>query len=263
MERRAALVTGGGTGLGRAIAEMLVRAGINCMVTGRRRAPLVEVAEYLRDAPGTVIPEESDITLPDHRARLVKSCVEQFGRLDVLVNNAGVDHAAPLLDYDEDGWRRVMATNLDAPFFLSQQALMMMRDRHWGRIVNITSVYASLALNNALYGARLPATTPADRGPVRSPAYQASKAGLLNLTRELAVACAPWGITVNAVTPGMVPLPVHGLDEDAKGSLLAMTPLGRFGRPEDIANAVRFLASEESSFVTGAELVVDGGWTIW
>jgi NAD(P)-dependent dehydrogenase (short-subunit alcohol dehydrogenase family) len=196
---------------------------------------------------------------------MVEQCIRRFGRLDVLVNNAGTSSWAPLLDYPEDSWREVMGTNLEGPFFLTQAAVAEMRRRRWGRVINIASVYASLALNNYFYGDRMPAESAGDRGPVRASAYHASKSGLLTMTKDLAVAVARWGITVNTVSPGMLmtDLADNLLDDEVRRRIEEMTPLGRFGRPEEVGYAVRFLASEESSFITGTELVIDGGWSIW
>ena len=155
-----------------------------------------------------------------------------------------------------------MALNLDAAFFTAQAALPALREGGAGRIVNVGSVFGSLALNAALYDA-FPEGGP--HGPVRQPAYHAAKGGLLNLTRDLAAAVAPWGVTVNCVSPGMVLTDQTRelLAEEVKGRLARMTPMGRLGAPAEIAAAVRFLASEGASFVTGAELVVDGGWSLW
>jgi NAD(P)-dependent dehydrogenase (short-subunit alcohol dehydrogenase family) len=205
----------------------------------------------------------SDVALPDDRERIVGRTLDRFGRVDILVNNAGVSGQAPLLDYDVEDWRRVMQTNVEACFFLAQSVLPSMRDNHYGRIVNIASVYGTLGLNGALYAGLLAADE--GRGPTRQPAYHSSKGALLNMTRDLAIAVAPWGITVNSISPGMF------LTEQAErivnaeviASLSAMTPIGRFGEPREVGYAVRFLASEEAAFITGAELRVDGGWSIW
>lgn len=261
---RAAIVTGGGTGLGRATVTALAASGVDCVVAGRRADPLDEVVEHLADHPGRVVAvAEADVADEADRQRIVTTCLDEFGRVDILVNNAGTSHQAPLLDFSLEDWREVMACNLDAPFFLSQLVLEDMRKRSWGRIVNIASVYGSLGFNASLYGDLRPDTSPGDRGPVRAPAYHVSKGGLLNLTRELAIAVAPWGVTVNTVSPGMVPLPTSNLDDEAARRLQDMTPLKRFGTPPEIGAVVRFLASEESSFMTGADVVVDGGWSIW
>jgi NAD(P)-dependent dehydrogenase (short-subunit alcohol dehydrogenase family) len=138
-----------------------------------------------------------------------------------------------------------------------------MRDAQWGRIVNIGSVYGSLGLNNDYYEGRLPWDTPGGAGPVREVAYSASKGALLQLTRELATAVGRWNVTVNTVTPGMVPVDAIPMAPLIRHRLEAMTPMRRTGTPSDIAAAVRYLVSEEASFVTGGELRVDGGWSIW
>ncbi len=258
---RAALVTGAGSGIGRAIALAFSAAGTDCLITGRRADRLAGTAAAA-PGPGRIVAHPSDMTRGDDRAAAVAAAQAAFGRLDILVNNAGVSSLAPLLDVTEDDWRRVMALNLDAAFFLSQAALPLLRESPAGRIVNIGSVYGGLALNAALYDA-FPADGP--RGPVRQPAYHTSKGGIRNLTRDLAAAVARWRITVNCVSPGMIETEQSRglLSPEVNARLCAMTPLGRFGTPGEIAAAVLFLASEEAGFVTGAELVADGGWSIW
>jgi NAD(P)-dependent dehydrogenase (short-subunit alcohol dehydrogenase family) len=167
------------------------------------------------------------------------------------------------LDYTVDEWRVVNATHAEAAFFLSQQAAKVLRDSDQGRVINIASVYGSLAINNDHYGEALPRETPGDRGPVREFAYAATKGAVLQLTRELATALAPWGVTVNSVTPGMIPVSAIPMAESTKKRLSRMTPMGRVGCPEEIASVVRFVASARASFMTGSEITVDGGWSIW
>jgi len=210
-----------------------------------------------------VIP--SDVTIAADRARIVSECLRHFGQIDILVNNAGISRKAPLLDYGEEDWRQVMNTNLESCFFLSKAVIPHMRDRQWGRIINIASVYSTLVLNNDLYSEILPKENERGLGPTRQPAYHASKGGLLTLTRDLAVAVARWGITVNAISPGMFMTEQSKavVNEEVKRKLEAMTPIGRFGDPPEIGYAVRFLASDEASFITGIDLRVDGGWSIW
>jgi NAD(P)-dependent dehydrogenase (short-subunit alcohol dehydrogenase family) len=258
---RVAIVTGAGTGIGQAIALTLAEYGIRTFIVGRRPAPLQETVARSPKA-NAIVARSADITDAADRNRAVRAALDTFGRVDILVNNAGVSSIAPLLSSTEEEWRRVMATNVDAAFFMSQAVLPSMRERQWGRIVNIGSVYGVLALNPALYDAFTDEGAP---GPKRQPAYHTSKGAILNLTRDLAAAVAKWGITVNTVSPGMVITEQSDglLSPEVERKLCDMTPLGRFGKPEEIAYAVRFLASDEAAFITGAEIRVDGGWTIW
>jgi NAD(P)-dependent dehydrogenase (short-subunit alcohol dehydrogenase family) len=257
---RVAIVTGAGTGIGQAIAIGLAEAGVDCVITGRRSEPLQDT--IARAPAGRVTAIGGDITEDADRRRVVAETAGRFGRIDILVNNAGVSSIAPLLAATEADWRKVMATNVDAAFFMAQQVLPIMRDRGWGRIVNIGSVYGVLGLNPAFYDVF---TDDPVLGPKRQPAYHTSKGAILNLTRDLAIAVAKWGVTVNNVSPGMVITEQSDglLSDSVKQRLCDMTPVGRFGEPKEIAHAVRFLASEEAAFITGQDIRVDGGWTIW
>jgi NAD(P)-dependent dehydrogenase (short-subunit alcohol dehydrogenase family) len=194
----------------------------------------------------------------------VADCLEKFGRLDILVNNAGYARNAPLLKYGAEMWREVMNVNVESCFFMAQEAIPHMRDQKWGRIINITSIYATVVMNNEFYTPKF-AKDNGDLGPTRISAYHASKGALLTLSRDLAVAVGRWGITVNALSPGMILTEQSngGITDQMRKMLPEMTPLGRFGQPHEIAYAVRFLASEEASFITGTNLIVDGGWTCW
>jgi len=214
--------------------------------------------------PNRTLLVQSDVTVPEDRKRIVADCMGKFGRLDILVNNAGYGRDAPLLEYGVEMWREVMNVNLESCFFLAQEVIPHMRDQGWGRIINITSTYATLALNNDLYTPMF-AKENGNLGPTRISAYHASKGGLLTLSRDLAVAVAPWGITVNAISPGgfLVEKHAKGIPEEVLKKGQAMIPLGRYGDPPEIGYAVRFLASEEASFITGINLLVDGGFSIW
>ena len=261
---RVAIVTGGGSGIGQATAKILVEAGTRCVIAGRRREALEQTIQMIADPERTLM-VQSDVTLPEDRKRIVAECLGKFGRLDILVNNAGYARNAPLLTYEVEKWREVMNVNLESCFFMAQEVIPHMRDQGWGRIINITSVYSTNVMNNEFYTPKF-AKDNGDLGPTRISAYHASKGGLLTLSRDLAVAVARWGITVNALSPGMIMVKDQsngGIPDDMKRKLEAMTPVGRLGNPPDIGYAVRFLASEEASFITGTNLIVDGGWTIW
>jgi NAD(P)-dependent dehydrogenase (short-subunit alcohol dehydrogenase family) len=259
---RSAIVSGGGSGIGRAIALELAAAGVNVLNAGRRHDALGETVRHSK-GPGRLIALPADIREPADRARLVAAAVEQFGGLDILINNAGVTSLTPLLDYTVEEWRNVMATHVEASFFLAQAAIPELRKSTQARIINIGSVYGSLGINNDFYGEGLLWDNARGAGPVREFAYAATKGAVLQLTRELATAVGRWRITVNSVTPGMIPVDANPLPAATRERLSKSTPLGRVGRPEEIATVVRFIAGAGSSFMTGSEVRVDRGWSIW
>lgn len=160
-------------------------------------------------------------------------------------------------------WREVVNTNLKTCFFMAQEAIPPMRDQSWGRIISIASMYGTVVLNDDLYSP-MSAKDNGNRGPTRISAYHAAKGGLITLSRDLAVAVARWGITVNTISPGgvMVEKVKAEIAEELIRKQEAMIPLGRFGQPREIAYAVRFLASDEAAYITGADLLVDGGFTV-
>jgi 3-oxoacyl-[acyl-carrier protein] reductase len=238
-----ALVTGASRGIGRATALMLGRAGARLALIGRTEATLVEVAGELVEQGGAgeplVLP--TDVALEDQVQAALDRVRQDGGRLDILVNNAGLISAGPLDQIDPAEWHRVLEANLTGAYLCSRAAAPLMRERQYGRIVNISSISAQ---------------TGGVSGGVH---YASSKGGMLAMTKTLARDLAPHGITVNSVTPGQIDTDPALLTPEGRQQVMAMIPLGRLGLPDDIAHAVLFLASPMASYITGATLDVNGG----
>jgi len=239
-----ALITGGGTGLGRAIGTLLAEDGYDLVIASRSVDHLREGGRALRAKGARVTELPVDVRDPDQVDRLLEAVRGSYGRLDVLVNNAAGNFAQPAEKLSPNGWRAVVGIVLDGTFFCSRAAFPLLRRAPAPSIVNIVASYAWMAGPGTAHSA-------------------AAKAGVLALTRTLAVEWARFGIRVNAVSPG----PVHTdatdrqlwVSDEIVRAITDDVPLGRFGTPEEIAQAVRFLVSSKASYITGQVLAVDGG----
>jgi gluconate 5-dehydrogenase len=242
---RTALVTGAGSGIGLAIARGLGAAGARVVLNGRTVAKLEAAASALRSEGIAVETAPFDVGDPGAVRTGVAAVEAKCGAIDILVNNAGMQHRATVAEFGDADWRRLMATNLDAPFYLARAVIPAMQQRRSGKIINVASIMAQIAR---------PTTVP----------YQVSKGGIAALTRGLAVELAPHDIQVNAIAPGYFKSELTAaLVADAAFSawLERRTPAGRWGELHELAGAAVFLASAASRFVTGQILYVDGGVT--
>lgn len=256
---KVALVTGGGTGLGRQMAEALAEAGADVVVASRNTARLEDVAADLREQGRRVLALPLDLADPDAPARLVGQTVERLGRLDILVNNAAAqDINRPFEPMTAQRFSAILDVNLRGALLCSLAALDPMRRQGGGKIIHVASVYGMVGVDYRLYGG-----SP-DR-PMSNVAYTASKGGLINLTREMAVNWALYGVQVNAISPGMFPVEANmkKWPDGTFDRIRERIPAGRMGGSTDLKGAVVFLASAASDYVTGHNLVVDGGWTAW
>lgn len=241
---RTALVTGSTRGIGRAIAVRLAQDGYAVVINHASTSGAGEAIDAIRAAGGTVHAVRADVSDPDECRRLVRAAQAAAGPLDVLVNNAGPWLEQPLVETSDDDWRRMLDGNLGSAFWCCREVLPAMRERQRGVIVNIGALNAEIS----------PGMTH------EAPAYFVAKAGLMTLTRTLARTEGPHGIRVNAVSPGFVETESYAdWDETERRRWRSLIPLGRFGRPEEVADAVSFLVSDRAGYVSGAILTVHGG----
>jgi 3-oxoacyl-[acyl-carrier protein] reductase len=238
---RVALVTGASQGIGRACAVALAEGGAQVALAARNEDKLKQVAAEIESKGGQAAVFRLDVSNEDEVKATVKAVLERFGKIDILVNNAGVTRDTLLMRMKRADWDAVIQTNLNGPFFCTQAVIGSMLKQRWGRIVNITSIFGQT-------------------GQAGQANYSASKAGLIGFTMAMAREVASRTITVNAVAPGYIETAMtESLSAELKTKVHDMIPLGRAGSDMDIAYAVRFLASEEASYITGHVLKVNGG----
>jgi len=241
MESRTAFISGASRGIGRACALTLAQAGHRVVLAARSQANLAAVAEEIRALGREVFTVELDLASPDSVKAAFAQAAKDFGRIDILVNNAAVTKDGLAMRMKKEDWDIVIQTNLTGAFLAIQQVLPGMMKERWGRIINISSVVG-------------------EAGNAGQANYVASKAGLIGLTKSIAQEMASRNITVNAVAPGFIATDMTAvLPDQVKEAMLGRIPLKRFGTPEDVAHAVKFLASEESNYITGHVLDVNGG----
>lgn len=241
LEGRTALITGASQGIGRACAVALAKAGARVALAARNEAKLAEVAAEIRAGGGTAEVFAIDMASEESIKAGAKAAVAHFGSIEILVNNAGITRDMLLLRMKRADWDAVLATNLTGTFLLTQALVSPMMKARWGRIINISSVVG-------------------EAGQAGQANYAASKAGLIGFTKSIARELASRGITANAVAPGFIETAMTAaLDEKQREAMLGHIPLGRPGSEQDVANAVRFLASDEAAYVTGHVLDVNGG----
>ena len=241
LKDRVALVTGASQGIGRATALALAQAGARVAVAARNAGKLAEVAAEIAAAGGEAIAVPMDVADAEQVKTGFRQTTGKFGKLDILVNNAAITRDGLAVRMKAEDWDAVLRTNLTGAHFCAQQAMSVMMRARYGRIINVTSVVAETG----------------NPGQVN---YVAAKAGLIGLTRALAVEIASRNITVNAVAPGFIVSPMTDpLPQTVKDGLVARVPLGRMGTDAEVAAAIVFLASDEAGYITGAVLDVNGG----
>ena len=240
---RVALITGAGQGIGRAIAIKCAKEGASVFLAEWNRETGEKTAEEIKDVGGEAHCFSVDVANPEQVAAMIGEVKAKAGKLDILINNAGFDRPAGILKITIEDWDAVLGVHLKGTMITSRAATPLMREQNYGRIVNISSVYAKSGGKGEL-------------------AYSAAKAGIIGFTKSLAKEVGKYNITVNAILPGLTETPTiqQFMAPKYKDLIIAETPLGRMAQPEEIAAPVAFLASEEASFITGACLEVSGGW---
>lgn len=250
LKDKVALITGSGSGIGRATAILFAKEGAKVAVADYVRNAGEETVEIIKNAGGEAFFISVDVSNANDVQKMIEETVNHYGKLDILFNNAGINIPAPITETTEELWDKIMNINLKGVFLGCKYAVPVMKKQGGGVIINTASIFAFA-------------------GFVNDSAYCASKGGVYAFTRALALEVAPFNIRVNCICPGTTLTPLVqgvwkklGKPEERASATIQQIPLGRLGKPEDMANAALFLASDESSFVTGAAIIVDGGFTV-
>jgi NAD(P)-dependent dehydrogenase (short-subunit alcohol dehydrogenase family) len=253
---KVAIVTGSGSGMGRTIATRLAGEGANVIVADINEGGMDETVQALTASGLKAAGVKMDVSTRDEVQKTMQDLIARFGHIDILVNNAGVTGHRPFLACTGEDWDRILGVDLKCVFFCSQAVAPHMTGRRYGKIVNISSISGTGASSHAAGGSL-----------AGNASYAAAKAGVIQLTKTLARELGPQGINVNSIAPGFVLTPLTGTTRSPQevqehiAARTGMAVLGRVGKPEDIANAVLFFVSDESGFITGKTLYVDGGRT--
>jgi 3-oxoacyl-[acyl-carrier protein] reductase len=242
LEDKVAIVTGAGQGIGHGIALKLAREGARVVASDANVETALQTASEIESLGHTALSMRTDVADPSEVSQMVEETVAQFGKIDILINNAGIARSGTLLKLTEQAWDEVLDVNLKGVFRTTQAVARYMIAAKYGKIVNVSSIYGRT-------------------GTVGDSNYAASKAGIVGFTKSTARELARYNINVNAILPGMIDTPLlRGIPERYLDPMIEEIPLGRVGAPEDIANVAAFLASDKASYVTGATIEVTGGW---
>lgn len=240
---RVVVITGGARGIGKEICLEFSARGALVVVADIDLNGAAKVAQEIMELGEQAIPFSIDVTKEIHIKKMIDKTIEKYGRLDILVNNAGINKLSSIEEITEEEWDTILAVNLKGVFFCSREASKVMRDRRWGRIINIGSVAGKTG------------------GSTSGIHYCTSKAGVMYLTKNFAYHLAPYGITVNAIAPGTIETDMTAKwSPEVKAGLIQKTPIGRLGKTSDISAGVVFLASEQAEYITGEILNINGGY---
>lgn len=245
LEGHVAVVTGASKGLGRQMAEAIASAGAQVVLVARSESLLADVVQGIRESGGKAAYVVADVTDETAGSEVDQAVQEFYGVCDILINNAGINNRKPIEDMSLDEWNEMIAVNLTGAFIMSRAFVPGMKSKKWGRVINLTSIMSHVSLPNRT-------------------AYSTTKSGLLGFTKALALEVAPHNITVNGISPGPFATEMNRPlieDPEKNRQFLSRLPVGRWGRVEEIGQLAVYLCTEGAGFLTGTDLVIDGGWT--